>query len=434
MDKRLFQEIILDYQKKGVQKLTIRDSEIPFIPFVANGIIGARRSGKTFRTHQIANEVKSSQKQNICRIQFNDHRLVKIKSTELHQIDQAYYSLFPEKREEEIVFFIFDEIHRIDGWEDYILYLLELETHRVVLTGSTAALQRGKYASQLRGKFLPTIQFPFSFSEFLKHYQIAEDVVSSSGKSFLRKYLLRYLKQGGFPGLLDIPKHLHEEMLRSYWDTMLLRDIIESHSEANININVLRYFADALISRIGCPMTTGKLASSMKILGFTFSTESLYKYLNYLLDAFMIYNVEFYSESERVRSRNYKKIYCIDWALAQAVSYGAGVDETRALENAVFIELQRRNYRVSYFVTKDGYEVDFVAVNSNAEIELIQVSFSISDDDVKKRELRSIINSYKFLKVDSAKIITFDEEGEEVIDNIRIEIIPAWKWLIASQT
>jgi len=90
---------------------------------------------------------------------------------------------------------------------------------------------------------------------------------------------------------------------------MLLRDIIEAHSEVKINITVLRYFADSLISRIVFPMATTKISESMKKLNFSFSIETLYKYLSYLSDDYMIRTVKFYSESQKIRARNYKKFF-----------------------------------------------------------------------------------------------------------------------------
>ena len=184
MNAEIFQRIILDYQQKEKDEFTKRELDIEFIPNMAIGIVGTRRCGKTFRTHQIAQEMKI---ENVCRIQFNDHRIINIISEKLNLIDDAYYGLFPDKRNKETVLFIFDEIHRIDGWENYILYLIESKFHKVVITGSTAALQRGEYSSALRGKFFPYELTPFSFREFLRHYKIEEDSVSSGGRDFLRK-------------------------------------------------------------------------------------------------------------------------------------------------------------------------------------------------------------------------------------------------------
>jgi uncharacterized protein len=427
MNLEIFQRIITDNQIKDEETLTERDLEIEFIPNVAIGIVGTRRSGKTYRTFQSEYE---TDRKNVCRIHFNDHRIINITSDKLSLIDDAYYGLYPGKRNKETVLFIFDEIHRIKGWEDYILYLIESKKHRVLITGSTATLQRGEYSSALRGKFFPFELTPFSFREFLRHYKIEEDSTSSKGIGFLRRYFKIYLDQGGMPGLFNISEKLHGDMLRSYWDTMILRDIAEAHNEDNINLTLLRAFADSLISRIACPMTVNKIAGNLKDAGFSFSNETLYKYLSYLSDAFMIYAVEIYSRSEKIRLRNYRKIYCADWGLANAVCYGEGIDETRSLENIIFLELHRRKSEINYYRTKEGYEVDFVVSKGKKIQSLIQVCFNLNDEEVKKREFRALIKSAEYLKVKDLTVITFNDEGSEEINGCKINIIPAWKWLL----
>ena len=427
----LFKDIILSYQKRENISLTPRDLDLQFIPNMALGIVGSRRCGKTYRTHQLSMELYPSlSKHNVCRIQFNDHRIKHIPASELHAIDDAYYSLYPDKRDTEKVLFIFDELHRIAGWEDYILYLLENPKHLVVVTGSTSTLLKGEFASQLRGKIFPVEEFPFSFGEFLRHYKIKTDYMTQKGQSFLLNYFERYMSQGGFPGLLDIPEKLHPELLRTYWDTMLLRDIIEAHSDKDINIVILRYFTDSLLSRISCPMSISKLVIHMKEEGFRFAKSTLYDYLRFLSDAYMVQTVDFYSKSERIRARNYRKVYCIDWALARAVCRGEGIDSTRVLENIVFLELRRRGFGIHYYRTRGGYEIDFVVTRPDGVVELIQVAYSIAESKVLNREMRSIVESAAFLKADKATIITYNEKHELTTDSLVIDVIPVWRWLL----
>ena len=145
----------------------------------------------------------------------------------------------------------------------------------------------------------------------------------------------------------------------------------------------------------------------------------------------MVDTIEIYSNSEKIRSRNHKKVYCIDWALAYVVSYGAGIDETRAFENMIYIELKRRRYDINYFKTRDGFEIDFVTTNrEDRSINIYQVAYSIENDIVRNREFRALIKSAKYLGAKNTTVITFDEEGLEILDEIEINIIPVWKWLL----
>jgi len=427
----ILKRIIIDYQKRTLPELTPRDLRLTFVSGMALGISKIRRGGKTYRTHQLATELaKNGRMENVCRIQFNDHRIINIPANQLHIIDDAYYSIYPEKREKEDVYFIFDEIHRIEGWENYILYLLETATHKIIVTGSTASLLRGNFASSLRGKLFPLELYPFSFNEYLRHHRIEAEFISSNGRSFLLNSLSGYLKSGGFPGVYDISEEIREDLLRTYWDTMLLRDVLEAHNEENIDAVLLRHFCDALISRVGCPMTVNKIAQNLKNSGFAFNQDKIYKYLKYVTDAYMIQTVEFFSESEKIRSKNYKKVYCIDWALAKAVSYGAGTDDTRLFENMIFLELKRRGKNVSYYRTREGFEVDFVVTGKNKETELIQVSYSIENTSVENREMRSLVIAGKHLNAGSLTIVTLNDEKTFEIDGIKINVVPAWKWLL----
>ncbi|NCC51068.1 MAG: ATP-binding protein, partial [Spartobacteria bacterium] len=321
----------------------------------------------------------------------------------------------------------------IDGWEDYILYLLDGRNNKVLITGSTSKLLKGDIASGLRGKNFSRELLPFSFSEFARHYQVETDTVSSGGVTRLMKLLQQYIRQGGFPGLLDLPPELHGDLLESYWDTMVLRDIIEAHPDDNINIVAFSRFSHALLARTACPVTVNKIIVNLRRDGVRFSAETLYKYMQYLQEAYMLFSVEFFSKSEKVRSQNYRKIYAVDWALADAIVSAEGLDPTRQFENLIYLELRRRLYDISYYRTRQGYEVDFVAVRKrgrSTDRELYQVCYAMDDPDVRERELRAISLAAAHLKATRNFIITFSSKETIDIDGIIVEVLPAWKWLL----
>jgi predicted AAA+ superfamily ATPase len=437
MDITTIQTLVADSQAAQIPGLTKRDLAVTPIANMSFAIVGARRCGKTFRTYQYMQELseKGVPRNNICRVQFNDHRLRKLTAEELGIIDQAYFSMFPEKRGSEDVYFIFDEIHRIEGWEDYILYLLEQPKCSVLITGSTSKLLTGQIASALRGKNFSRELTPFSFSEFARHYKIEPDTVSSQGQAQLLNLLQRYIQQGGFPGLLDLESHLHHDLLTSYWDTMILRDIIEAHPDDNINIVSFTRFLYALLARTSCPVTINRIATNLRQEGVKFSTETLYKYLHYLQEAYLLFPVEFFSSSEKVRGQNYRKLYAVDWALADAVVPTEGVHPTRQFENMIYLELRRRGYGVSYYRTRQGYEVDFVVTdrkNSEKARSLFQVCYALSNPDVRERELRALSKAARHLDVESCQVITMNSQETLEYDGIEIRIQPAWRWLLGA--
>jgi len=435
MSLATFQRIIADFHARPLPTLTERDKPIRFVRDMSLSIVGARRSGKTYRTYQFVKEhlAHGGRIENVCRVQFNDHRLSDMRRADLSSVDEAYYALYPEKRGKEEVVFIFDEIHRIEGWEDYVLQLLDEPLHRVLITGSTSRLLSGEIASSLRGKNMPVTLFPFSFREFLRHYEISPDAVTSRGQGHLRKLLRRYLQQGGFPGLLDADERVHIDLLQTYWDTMVLRDIIEAHPDANIPIAVFSHFAQALVSRTACPFTVRAMVGGMREAGLSFTAETIYSYLRFLEEAFMVFTVPIFSPSEKVRQRNYHKVYAVDWALAQAIAPADGVDMTRQLENMVFLELRRRGWDVSYFRTRQGWEIDFVAVRKSDRPRrplICQVAYSVKGQEVRERELRGLSETARHLHADRVTVVTFNDDENLTIDGIHVDITPAWKWLL----
>lgn len=426
-------QLILDFQKRKLPDLLNREMKISELPNAAIVITGARRSGKTYRTYQYISDLIAGglQIENICRIQFNDNRLLNLTVGELNSITDSYYALYPEKYNVENVYFVFDEIHRIAGWEDYILALLDNPLHKVLITGSTSKLQSGEIASALRGKCIPHQLFPFSFKEYLAYRKIDFIKYDSKTIALLRKHIRLYLELGGFPGLYGLDEFKHLEMLQNYWDTMLLKDIIEAHPATRINVLSLTKFAAGLISRNACPMTITNIIKELKDYGVGVSEETIYKYLHYLEEAFMVYTVCFHSKSQKIIDRNYKKIYSVDWALADAVCSGEGMTDSRRLENLVFLQLKRKFRKISYFKTREGYEVDFVTSNKeSSRPELYQVSVSIKNKDVREREIRALTQSGVFLKANKCFIITLDDPQEIIkTDELDIVSIPVWKWL-----
>jgi hypothetical protein len=349
---------------------------------------------------------------------------------ELRGIDTAYFAMYPSARDAGPVYFIFDEIHRIDGWEDYVLYLLDNPAHRVLITGSTSRLLSGDIASALRGKCRTQELSGFSFREFLRHLGIAPDPVSLAGKSHLQHAFTRYLAQGSYPELFKYESTRHREILQEYWKAMLVRDVVEAHARDGVNYEAFTYFAQSLISRTACPFTVRRLMAEMQQAGLGCSPPSAYAYLRYLKEAFAVDTVSVFTESVRVRQRNYQKVYACDWALAEAVSVASSRGSSRALETLVYRELKRRAKQVSYLTHSRGGEIDFVSRSMpGGAYELIQVCGELTDENTA-RELNALPDACRYIGTGSATVVTLWEEREALVDGLRVRVVPAWRWLL----
>ncbi len=435
MNKMLIKRMIIDFQKRTLPKIVFREMKIKELSDTAVVITGARRCGKTYRTYQYILEKQSEgvSIENFCRLQFNDNRLLEL--NDLSEIHTAYQELYPEKMNTERVYYIFDEIHRVPGWEDYVLQLLDDPLNTVVVTGSTSKLLSGDIASSLRGKCYPHNLFPFSFPEYLVHKKIHPDLRSTKAAACVKRGFLEYLEEGGFSGLYRLEADNRLEMLQNYWDTMLIKDIIEAHPKDRINIHVFERFSAMLVNRNACPMTVRPLIAELKNAGLQTSPDTIYRYLNYLKEAFMIYTVPLFTKSSKKIDLNYKKVYVIDWALADAVSSGEGMTNSRRLENLVFIHLKQRFRKVSYFKTKQGFEVDFVIQPPRqTRPDLYQVAYNLTDKNVMNREVRALAKAAAFLTSKNNYIITCESDSKRITENgIDIQIIPAHEWILSAE-
>jgi predicted AAA+ superfamily ATPase len=431
MNIQTFQQIIKDFQSRKLPKYTSRELKLPVLRDSAIAVTGGRRCGKTYRSFQYISELlqQGFLSDSICRIQFNDLRFRNMTSDDLPAIIDAFYSLYPDKRNACEVCFVFDEIHGVDGWEDFILGVLDDPLHRVLVTGSTSKLQQGDFASPLRGKCIPFCIYGFSFKEFLRHSSIGSDWTASADAAKIKHAFARYLSQGSYPALFDFDGTMHIDVLQNYWDTILVRDIIEAHPKENIDIVNFTAFAQSVISRIGSPLSVKSIADRMKASGLHFSPETLYRYMRYLEEAYAVFSVSIFTNSDKIKNRNYSKAYSVDWALAAAMSYSGTLGDSRLFENMVFIELKRRYRSLSYYKTRQGYEIDFVGVNQGRKPDLFQVCYQVTEE-CKERELRGIPETYAFLGAGSATVVTAFDEGELTINGVLVRIVPAWKWLL----
>ena len=75
----------------------------------------------------------------------------------------------------------------------------------------------------------------------------------------------------------------------------------------------------------------------------------------------------------------------------------------------------------------DGYEVDFYIPDDELAI---LVSYSLRDEDTRKRETEALQKLPNRLSCKRRLILTYDEEETINDKHGTIEIVPVWKWLL----
>lgn len=428
--KAILSQLIDDFHERDLPDLVPRDRVLPEIQGKADVVIGMRRTGKTWFCYQRMKELLTQgvRKEEILYINFEDDRLLEFNVSNFQDILDVYFVKNPGCRNDRCWFF-FDEIQRVDHWERFIRRMLDTETIQICITGSSSKLLSYEIATSLRGRSLTVEMLPFSFIEFLRCHGLFNETPKTFGvktSATLRKAMKEYFEIGGFPEVQHIDPGLRIEVLQSYIDSVLLKDIIERHQIANVT--ALKHLIRHVMHSAGGKFSVNKFYNTMKSMSIKCAKNNLYEYLDHLTDAFLFSKVPIHSRSEKVRTINPAKYYAIDTGLLNAMTFRNSSDLGPLLETLVFIQLRRKGCYVEYATTSDGFEVDFIARDKRSgRIELIQVCWDMSDQETFKRELRGLKSAMKDFSINAGTIVTWDNEA--ALDK-GIQALPVWKWLL----
>jgi len=432
----MLKEIILDFQEADLPTGVPRRVEVASLPGKATVCIGVRRSGKSTFMFQLMRKLleKGIDRRNILYLNFFDDRLHNLRHDSLGIILEAYFSLYPEKKNTEKVFCFFDEIQVVSGWEPFIDRLMRTEKCEVYLTGSSAQLLSKEIATQMRGRAVTWEIFPFSFREFLDCRGIESDGSLSTQKRLnIQKAFDAYWQTGGFPEVAGLDRMLRIKTHQEYWGSMLFRDLVERH-----NISHPRAVADLahrLVDNTSSLYTVNNLTGYLKSLGHKAPKSAVSDYLAWFEDAYILFTVRLFDASLARAHANPKKIYCIDHALVTSVSSGVLLNSGHLLENLVFTALRRVARDIFYFRTRAGREVDFIVRNMNYEGRklsrmLVQVCESLADPRAKKREIRALSEAMSELKLTEGIVVTRSEEEKIRVTEGQINVLPAWRFFL----
>lgn len=351
--------------------------------------IGMRRVGKTyFILHKIQELLKTVPTRQIVYINFEDERLLPLHQKEFGALVDQFYALFPENHDL-LCYFFFDEIQNVDGWPLVVRRLLDTKKCRIFLTGSSAKLLSKEIATSLRGRSLAIEIDPLSFAEFLEFHHLFEKETPFSAKKrdVHLKYLQNYLETGGFPAIQFLDANEKRDILQNYVDAVVFRDVIERYNI--VNHALIKYLIKTLLKNCAAPFSVNKFFKDVKSQGYSVAKDTLYHYIGYIEDAFLIFLVPLFSESHRKREVNPKKIYAVDTGLVFAHTL-ACKNLGPLFENLVYMDLRRQGAEIYYYKTEQGYEVDFVAKHKDGSLELLQVTWDATDKAVMEREKRAL--------------------------------------------
>ncbi len=427
----ILKSIILDFQESILESGVTRHLKIETILNKATVCIGVRRSGKSTFLFQIIEKLINNgvSRENILYINFFDDRLHNLSQIGIGLIIEAYYSIFPEKKNTETVYYFFDEIQIIDGWEPFIDRLMRTEKCEIYLTGSSAKMLSQEIATQMRGRSLSWEIFPFSFKEFLDYKKINyKSPLSTKKKLIIQKVFSDYWKTGGFPEVIGISRQLRIKIHQDYFHAVLFRDLIERHDISHPK--AISDLAHRLIDNTASLYSINSLTGYLKSLGYKVPKSSVSHYLDWFEDAYFLFTVRIFDASIARRNTNPKKIYCIDHSLVTSITSGILVNSGHLLENLVFSTIRRISSKIYYYKTKKGREVDFIAFPNKHSKLLIQVCESLSDPKTRKREITALNEAMHELGLKSGLIVTQNDNEKIKVTSGVIEVLPIWRFLL----
>lgn len=433
--KDLFKQLLIDFENFDIPEGIRRNVKIPELPQhvrKALTFIGMRRSGKTWILYQNIHDLlsKNIERQRIIYINFEDERLATMQADDFQSLLDAYYELNPQHETSERIFIHLDEVQLIDGWQKFVRRLLDSRQYALYISGSSAKLLGKEIATELRGRSLTIEVFPLSFAEYLTYHSIAvtPNRVSTKKQAVLLHYVQAYLSKGGFPEVLGATDWTHREILQSHIRVVLYRDVAERYSISNISL--LEKWIVHCLQNPASFLSINKVYGHFKSLGLQVSKNSLYEWLDYFEDSYCLFSVKCFDLSERKSSLKPRKVYPVDPGLINAYAIHPGTKLGQSLETAVFCHLRAKSEMIHYYVTKQGWEVDFILQTPEGKTELYQVSVSLKDSDTYEREVRALTQAMQELNLKNALIVTLEEEYEIPVTEGSISVVPIWKFLL----
>ena len=413
---------ILRDQKDRMMRLISNDKIIKReLPFDINSltlgaaviILGPRRCGKSTFSFDILKNNKFGY------VNFDDERL-NISSENLNDVLEAIYLI-----EGDLDIILFDEIQEVTGWEKFISRLIDEK--KVMITGSNSKLSDRDLAKHITGRHINYNLLPFSFTEFLHYFGFKTEkynVYSTNKKAELINLLYKYIDLGGFPLALKIGR----DYLTDLYNDIIERDIIQAY---NIKLkSKLKELSRYIINNYSSEISYKKLGNILNISG----NSTINNWISYFTDSYIFFVLERFSFKLKESIIARKKFYVIDNGLISINIFDRNIG--RLMENTVAVDLLKcknyshNNFEINYWKGYNNKEIDFVVHKGMKVLKLINVTFSSSTEDIKEREINSLISGSIELNCDDLNIVTWDYESIKYYNGKPIKFIPLWRWLM----
>ena len=405
-------------------------------------ITGIRRCGKSSLMKLMADELRNSGKEDkqIIEINFESMRFSEMTAKEFY--DYVAERVLPDKR----MYLFFDEVQRINGWENAVnSFRVDFDCD-IYITGSNAHLLSSELSTYLSGRYVEIKVLPLSFREFLDFhgYQITERktltgqmkkrITDAEGEVYDAKELYEaYARFGGMPMLADVGLEQDRvtAALDGVYSAVVGRDILEREKRKGqrtiTDSLLLRKLMMFLADNIGNTVSATSIGNTLVSEGLLEAgkrkvkpaTHTIQAYIEALKESFIFYEIKRFDIKGREYLKTLGKYYIVDIGLRNYLLGYRDGDTGHILENIIYFELLRRGYDVA-IGKLDNKEVDFVATKTD-EKKYIQVTEAMTSSETRERELaplQKISDNYEKLVIAMDPGLTQDQDGIKIVSAI----------------
>ena len=365
-----------------------------------NGLIkivtGVRRCGKSYLLFNLFHDYlldKGVPEDHIIEVALDDRS-----NKELRDPDNMLSYVKERIVDKDTYYIILDEVQLLAEFEDVLNSFMHIRNADVYVTGSNSKFLSSDLVTEFRGRGDEVRIYPLSFREYCSVYEGSVDEAWDD-----------YFTYGGLPLILSRETAEEKaEYLMSLFQKVYLSDIVDRHKVRNQE--ELDELVDVLASAVGSLTSPMKLANSFKsVKKKTISDKTLKKYMDYLMDAFLVSKAVRYDIKGRKYIGSPAKFYFEDVGLRNARLNFRQIEENHIMENIIYNELRIRGYHVDVGLveqfdknsenktTKKQLEVDFV-VSRGSEKYYIQSAFAMNSQNKQAQEerpLNAIGDSFK---------------------------------------
>lgn len=361
-------------------------------------LVGVRRSGKTTIMKMLQDELISMgiSKE---RIIYKKYSLIefdkKLSSSKM------YEEIKQQLSDNQKYYLFLDEIQEIPNWEKVVNTLFEEENVDIYVTGSNSKLMASEISTYLSGRYVTIPIFTLSFKEY-KEFKKERNLPD-------KELLIEYIKNGGFPVIAvnDNSLSTNYQIVNGIYNTVITRDIMARHHITNQELfdRVIKY----IIDNVGKTFSANTIVKFLKSENRKIDIETVYNYLKWLTDAFIVYKCQRYDIKGKSILKTQEKYYLSDISIKNSL-FGYNIDNLPyIIENIVYLELLNRGFDVHIGKFADK-EIDFVAQRRDERI-YIQVCCKLPEESNREIDnLKSIKDNYPkyIITLDPLQVGNFD--------------------------